>query len=81
MTVAAVPHSAPGVTRALVYDFVLAHFREHGVEPTCAEVARGVGMRSRSAAHAHLQRLEADGLLVTRTVRSYRAYGPPECDR
>ena len=44
-------------------DFIKSHIRQHGVAPSVREVAAGIGIRSKSSAHRHVQKLHELGFL------------------
>lgn len=50
-------------TRDLVYEFVVAFRREHGLSPSVREIQRGVGLSSTSVTRNHIQALLEDGRL------------------
>ena len=52
--------------RQLVLDFIKAYMRIHGVAPSYEVIAKGLGMKSRSAIHRIVHRLQDDGYLVTK---------------
>lgn len=55
-----------------VYEFVKGFLERHGYAPAMVEIARGVGLRSKSSVAYHLGVLEDVGLIVRRP-RSARA--------
>jgi hypothetical protein len=52
--------------RKLVLDFIKAYIRLHGISPSYEVIARGIGMKSRSAIHRIVHRLQDEGYLVTK---------------
>jgi repressor LexA len=46
-----------------VLQFINAYIRLHGVSPSYAVMAKGLGMKSRSNMHRIVRRLEDEGLL------------------
>jgi SOS-response transcriptional repressor LexA len=53
----------------LVYEFIRAYIRLHGVSPSYAVIAKGLGMKSKANIHRIVHRLEEDGLLAVKTTR------------
>ena len=53
----------------LVLDFIKAYMRLHGVAPSYAVIAKGLGMRSKANIHRIVHILKEDGHL---TVRPYK---------
>lgn len=53
-----------------VLKFINAYIRLHGVSPSYAVLASGLGMRSRSNMHRIVKRLEQEGL-VSRKPRKF----------
>jgi len=53
----------------LVFDFIKAYLRLHGVAPSYAVIAKGLGLRSKSNIHRIIHKLEDEGLL---TVKPYK---------
>lgn len=53
-----------------VLKFINAYIRLHGVSPSYAVLAKGLGMRSRSNMHRIVKRLEQEGL-VSRKPRKF----------
>lgn len=53
----------------LVFDFIKAYLRLHGVAPSYAVIARGIGMKSKSNIHRIVHKLEDEGLV---TVKPYK---------
>lgn len=49
--------------RELIYRFIVAEIESKGYPPTVREIGAAVGLASSSTAHAHLERLERDGLI------------------
>jgi repressor LexA len=48
----------------LVYDFIRAYVRLHGVPPSYAVIARGLGLKSKANIHRVVHILQGEGLLV-----------------
>jgi repressor LexA len=55
----------------LVFDFIRAYTRKHGVGPSYAVLASGLGMKSRANMHRIVKRLEKEGLLQTKPKKFY----------
>lgn len=53
----------------LVYDFIKAYIRMHGVSPSYTVIAKAIGMKSKANIHRIVHKLEEDGLLAVRTTR------------
>ncbi len=53
----------------LVFDFIKAYLRLHGVAPSYAVIAKGIGMKSKSNIHRIIHKLEDEGLV---TVKPYK---------
>lgn len=53
-----------------IYDFIVDYIQEHGYPPTVREIGSGVGLRSSSSVHAHLQKMFEDGILETDAGKS-----------
>ena len=53
----------------LVFDFIKAYLRLHGVAPSYAVIAKGLGMKSKSNIHRIIHKLEEEGLV---TVQPYK---------
>lgn len=53
----------------LVFDFIKAYLRLHGVAPSYAVIAKGIGMKSKSNIHRIIHKLEEEGLV---TVKPYK---------
>jgi SOS-response transcriptional repressor LexA len=53
----------------LVFDFIKAYLRLHGVAPSYAVIAKGLGMKSKSNIHRIIHKLEEEGLV---TVKPYK---------
>ena len=49
-------------TRKKIYEFVVAYLLQHGYPPSMREIAAGVGVRSASTVHAHLQEMFVEEL-------------------
>ena len=47
----------------LVYDFIQAFIKMKGFSPSYLEIAKGLGMRSKSNIHRHIHSLRERGLL------------------
>jgi SOS-response transcriptional repressor LexA len=58
----------------LVLDFIKAYTRLHGIAPSYAVVARGLGMKSKSNIHRVIHKLIAEGavLIKPHKARSVR---------
>lgn len=55
-------------TAEKIFIFVKEYMQEHGYAPTVEEIKNGVGLRSKSTVHNHLQRLISAGYLETDAV-------------
>lgn len=57
-----------------IVEFVRAFHAEHGFGPSLIEITRGVGLKSKSAVHHHLDRLQTQGRIewTPRKARSIR---------
>jgi hypothetical protein len=53
----------------LVFDFIKAYMRLHGVAPSYAVIAKGIGLKSKSNIHRIVHKLEDEGLV---TVKPYK---------
>jgi SOS-response transcriptional repressor LexA len=53
----------------LVFNFIKAYFRLHGVAPSYAVIAKGIGLKSKSNIHRIIHKLEDEGLV---TVKPYK---------
>ena len=53
----------------LVLDFIKAYVRLHGVAPSYAVIARGIGLKSKANIHRIIHVLQEDGHL---TVKPYK---------
>lgn len=53
----------------LVYDFIKAYIRMHGVSPSYAVIAKALGLKSKANIHRIVHSLEEEGLLAVRTTR------------
>ena len=53
----------------LVFDFIKAYMRLHGVAPSYAVIAKGIGLKSKSNVHRIIHKLEDEGLV---TVKPYK---------
>jgi SOS-response transcriptional repressor LexA len=53
----------------LVFDFIKAYLRVHGVAPSYAVIAKGIGLKSKSNIHRIVHKLEDEGLV---TVKPYK---------
>ena len=53
----------------LVFDFIKAYMRLHGVAPSYAVIAKGIGLKSKSNIHRIIHKLEEEGLV---TVKPYK---------
>ena len=53
----------------LVFDFIKAYMRLHGVAPSYAVIAKGIGLKSKSNVHRIIHKLEEEGLV---TVKPYK---------
>lgn len=53
----------------LVYDFIKAYIRIHGVSPSYLVIAKGLGMKSKANIHRIVHKLEEDGHLSVKTTR------------
>jgi SOS-response transcriptional repressor LexA len=52
-----------------VFDFIKAYLRLHGVAPSYAVIAKGIGLKSKSNIHRIVHKLEDEGLV---TVKPYK---------
>jgi repressor LexA len=50
----------------LVFDFIKAYVRLHGIPPSYEVIAKGLGLRSRSNIHRIVHNLKDDGLIETK---------------
>lgn len=50
----------------VILRFIRAYVKLHGVSPSYAVMAKGLGMKSRSNMHRIVKRLEEEGLLETK---------------
>jgi SOS-response transcriptional repressor LexA len=50
----------------LVLDFIKAYIRLHGVAPSYAVIARGLGMKSKSNIHRIIHKLKDEGLVAVK---------------
>ena len=48
-----------------IYDFVVGYILDHKYPPSVREIAAGVGYKSTSSVHYHLQAMYAEGILET----------------
>lgn len=46
------------------YDFILKYFQAHDMSPTAAEIAQGIGIKSRGVVHRYLQALAQAGVIA-----------------
>ena len=53
----------------LVFDFIKAYIKIHGVAPSYSVIARGLGLKSKSNIHRIIHKLVDQGLL---TVKPYK---------
>lgn len=53
----------------LVFDFIKAYMRLHGVAPSYSVIAKGIGLKSKSNIHRIIHKLEDEGLV---TVKPYK---------
>lgn len=53
----------------LVYDFIRAYIKMHGVSPSYTVIAKAIGMKSKANIHRIVHRLEEDGHLAVRSTR------------
>lgn len=53
----------------LVYDFIKAYIKLHGVSPSYAVIAKALGLKSKANIHRIVHKLEEDGVLAVRTTR------------
>lgn len=53
----------------LVLDFIKAYIRLHGVAPSYAVIARGLGLKSKSNIHRVVHILKDEGLLVVKPYK------------
>ena len=52
-----------GKTKGKVLEFIKTYINNHRFAPTIREIRDGVGLKSTSAAHAHIKSLKAAGLI------------------
>ena len=52
-------------TKERVLIFIASYIEEHGYAPSYAEIAEGVGLKSKSSVHGHVKQLMEDGVLET----------------
>lgn len=57
--------------KKLVYEFIRAYIRRHGVSPSYEVLAKGLGMRSKANMHRYVRELERDGLVKVRPRKFY----------
>jgi len=50
----------------LVFDFIKAYVRLHGIPPSYEVIAKGLGLKSRSNIHRIVHNLKDDGLIETK---------------
>lgn len=48
-----------------ILEFIISYIQLHGYPPTVREIGDGVGLKSKSSAHAHLLRMLNDGMIET----------------
>lgn len=53
----------------LVYDFIKAYIKMHGVSPSYAVIAKAMNLKSKANIHRIVHRLEEDGMLAVKTTR------------
>lgn len=53
----------------LVYDFIKAYIKMHGVSPSYAVIAKSLGLKSKANIHRIVHKLEEEGVLAVRTTR------------
>lgn len=53
----------------LVYDFIKAYIKMHGVSPSYTVIAKSLGLKSKANIHRIVHQLEEDGHLVVKTTR------------
>ena len=53
----------------LVLDFVKAYIKLHGVAPSYAVIAKGLGMKSKSNIHRIIHKLVDEGLVVVKPYK------------
>ena len=58
--------------QTLVYEFIRAYFKVHGCSPSYEEIARGLGLKSRSNVHRMLHKMRREGM-VSLKVKKYRS--------
>ncbi len=66
-------------TITLVYDFIVNYIREQGYPPAVRDICAGVGIRSTSTIHSHLQRLQQQGKIIY-SAGKRRAISIPELE-
>ena len=50
----------------LIFDFIKAYMKIHGVAPSYSVIARGIGLKSKSNVHRVVHVLKDEGLLTIR---------------
>lgn len=50
-------------TQQKTYNFIQSYIDEHGLAPTAAEIAEGIGIKSRGVVHRYVKALESAGLI------------------
>lgn len=53
----------------LVYEFIRAYIKMHGVSPSYTVIAKALNMKSKANIHRIVHKLEEDGMLAVRTTR------------
>lgn len=48
---------------AAIYEFIVSYYEENSIPPTVREICTAVGLSSTSTVHAHLNKLEQNGLI------------------
>lgn len=48
-----------------ILEFIISYIHIHGYPPTVREIGDGVGLKSKSSVHAHLLRMQNDGMIET----------------
>jgi repressor LexA len=52
-----------GNRRLEIYSFIKSYIQDKGYPPSVREICLGVGLKSTSTVHMHLENLEKDGLI------------------
>ena len=63
----------------MIYDFIVEYIRDNGYPPAVRDICTGVGIKSTSTIHSHLQRLQQHGKIVY-SAGKRRAISIPEIE-